>query len=526
MPGSDDLLISGFAASAERHPDRPALDVDGAVWTYAELGARAGALGLALRQSEPSPFVGVLASRSVAAYAGVLGALAAGKGYVPLGPSYPVGRTLNVVERSGLRSLVVGAEGLGVLDGLLDAVPDALLVVCPDLEDFNELRQRHVRHRFAGAADLPADGSLVPADAGPDDPAYLIFTSGSTGQPKGVPIRNRSASDYARYLAERYRVSERDRASNFSELTFDFSVHDLFVCWQGGACLCVVPRSSLMAPAKFIREQALTMWASVPSAAAFLARMRMLRPGAFPHLRVSMFCGEPLPAGLAEQWQRACPDGIVENVYGPTEATVAITHYRWDSDASPAESRRGVVPIGRPFEGQHACAVGEDGREVPDGETGELCLAGSQLTPGYWRDPERNAEQFVEVAGHGARRWYRTGDLAQRDAGGCWHYVGRADSQVKVRGYRVELQEVEGAVREATGTDDVACLAWPVRDGSADGIVAFVVAGELDAEAALEQCRETLPPYMVPRTLHRLDHFPMSPNGKVDRAALALLLDT
>ena len=464
---SPDLLIRGFAQSAEDHPARPALVVEGQTLTYSELGARAGAVGRRLRDAAPSPFVGVLAYRSVEAYVGVLGALAAAKGYVPLSPAYPTERTLNVVERSGLSALVVGAEGLDALAGVLDGVSSPLLVVCPTVGDVGALRGRHPRHRFVGADDLPDGGPLVPADARPDDPAYLIFTSGSTGQPKGVPIRNRSAVDYARYLADRYRVTEHDRASNFSDLTFDFSVHDLFVCWQGGACLCVVPQSALMAPARFIKEQALTMWASVPSAATFLSRMRMLKPGAFPSLRVSMFCGEPLPASVAEQWQRACPDGVVENVYGPTEATVAITHYRWDSETSPSESRNGIVPIGEPFEGQHVCAVGPDGRTVADGETGELCLAGSQLTPGYWQDPERNARQFVTVPGQGDRRWYRTGDLAQCDARGVWHYVGRADSQVKVRGYRVELQEVEGAVRQATGSDDVVCLAWPVRDGSA-----------------------------------------------------------
>jgi amino acid adenylation domain-containing protein len=376
------------------------------------------------------------------------------------------------------------------------------------------------------ANEIPAaNGFAYPTAVDPEAIAYLLFTSGSTGVPKGVPIYHRNVRPYLEYICDRYEVSCEDRLSQQFDQTFDLSVHDMFVAWERGACLFSVPERSVMAPTKFIREQQLTMWFSVPSVIGLLSRMRLLLPNCFPSLRCSLFCGEPLLATQAQLWQQAAPHSIVENLYGPTETTIAISHYRWDADRSPGECMNGIVPIGWPFLGQSASVVGDDGREVPAGICGELCLAGSQVTTGYWNNPEKTSEQFVRLAGIGDSVWYRTGDLVQQDARGCLHYIGRRDQQIKIRGYRAELQEIEAVLRKVCGTEEAVSVPLPSSNGSTDGVAAFVSGtAELDSERILSSCSQVLPDYMVPRKIYFIKELPLNANGKVDRPQLAEML--
>ena len=216
-----------------------------------------------------------------------------------------------------------------------------------------------------------------------------------------------------------------------------------------------------MSPGSFVRKHELTFWFSVPSTVATMARLRMLAPGEFPSLRVSLFCGEALPVGLARMWRQAAPNSIIENLYGPTEATIAITAYRVPDDETLAGGR-GVVPIGLPFPGQRAAVIDAAGNLVRDGEPGELCVGGSQVATGYWRLPEITAERFAAPLGVSEEsRWYRTGDRVVRDPECGFVFLGRLDRQAKIRGHRVDLQEVETVVREVAGSQSVAALAWP-----------------------------------------------------------------
>jgi len=365
------------------------------------------------------------------------------------------------------------------------------------------------------AFDIEVDSAAV---------AYLLFTSGSTGEPKGVPIHHSNVRSYIEYISNRYGVDERDRFSQEFDLTFDLSVHDMFICWERGACLFSVPEKSVMLPAKFIRDHGLTMWFSVPSVVALLSNMRLLQPRCFPSLRFSVFCGEPLAAAHAQQWQEAAPNSIVENLYGPTETTIAISHYRWDPSKSPQVCLNGIVPIGWPFAGQQCRVADHEGGQVS--KTGELCLAGSQVTDGYWNNPEKTRCQFVRFPETRETLWYRTGDLVKRGENGCLYYLGRIDHQVKIRGYRVELQEIEVVLRKTSQAEQVVAVPWPVVDGSADGVVAFVSgASNVDDLYILNRCREALPDYMVPRKIYRLEEMPLNDNRKIDRKKLVTLLE-
>jgi len=520
-------LIQGFLDSAERFASREALVVDDKSLSYKELRGRAAAIARTIldRELESFPLAAILASRSVTAYAGVLGILGSGKGYVPLNPKFPVDRTRKMLALSGSRVLVVGREALGQLPGLLPETDRTLTVVLPDLDDAADLCAAFPQHRFVSSKQI-AGGAGFAFDIEVDSAAvaYLLFTSGSTGEPKGVPIHHSNVRSYIEYISNRYEVNERDRVSQEFDMTFDLSVHDMFVCWERGACLFSVPEKSVMLPAKFIRDHALTMWFSVPSLVALLSNMRLLQPKCFPSLRFSLFCGEPLTATHAQDWQEAAPNSIVENLYGPTETTIAVSHYRWDPSKSPQECLNGIVPIGWPFAGQQ-CRVADHERGKVS-ETGELCLAGSQVTDGYWNNPEKTRCQFVRFPETGGTLWYRTGDLVKRGENGCLYYLGRIDHQVKIRGYRVELQEIEVVLRKTSKAEQVVAVPWPVADGSADGVVAFISgASSLDDLHILNRCREALPDYMVPRRIYRLEEMPLNDNRKVDRKKLVKLLE-
>jgi non-ribosomal peptide synthetase component F len=327
-------------------------------------------------------------------------------------------------------------------------------------------------------------------------------------------------------LRERYRPGPEDRISQFFELSFDLSVFDLFMAWGAGATLCTVPDTARMTPARFIREHALTVWFSVPSTAAFMLRVKALDPGAFPTLRLSLFCGEPLPAECAERWRAAAPQSRVENLYGPTEATVACLVAPC-SDEVPVTPGRGSVAIGQPLPGTHAAVVDAEGSFLPAGETGELALAGAQVTPGYWRDPELTAERYpvLEHPDYGRGVWYLTGDLARQDPGGDFHHLGRLDHQVKIQGHRVELEEIEAHLRAACG-GEAGVVAWPLLlGGSAQGTVAFVSGTRMSAAEIPATLASRLPAYMVPRRVIEVESLPLTPNGKLDRKALLATLE-
>ena len=358
----------------------------------------------------------------------------------------------------------------------------------------------------------------------PDDIAYLLFTSGSTGIPKGVMVAHRNVRHFLDAMSERYRLTAEDRLSQAFDLTFDLSVFDMFMGWEAGACVCVLPASAQLKPAMWVVEQGLTVWFSVPSLALLMKRFGMLKPGRFPSLRWSLFCGEALPAELVVAWAEAAPESVVENLYGPTELTIACTLYRWDPARSPAESTAGLVPIGAPYPGMTTLIADDELREVEVGAEGELLLAGPQVTPGYWQDPEKTAAAFVVPPDQSAV-YYRTGDLVRRPADGSpITYVGRVDHQVKINGYRVELGEIEAAIRDAAEVDEVVALGWPRTATGAAGVAAFVAAEALDVDALRASLAARLPDYMMPSSIHLLANMPLNSNGKFDRHALVRLL--
>jgi amino acid adenylation domain-containing protein len=531
-------LYQCFADSARRHPDLPALEVAEQSLTYRQLHRCAGALAariLAEHGRVPAR-VGLFAARSVVAFAGYLAALRLGAAVVPLNPEFPVQRNRLVCELAGLDVLVADDAGALRLPALGDVAATQLTLTDADVLG-------------ARAGGDPEAGDLPPGGGGLDDVAYILFTSGSTGRPKGVPIRHRNLAPYVAHNRARFGVGPGCRLSHTFDLTFDPSVFDLFVTWAGGATLVVPQRAELLTPVDYLVERAITHWFSVPSVVSVAAELGNLPAGRVSRLRHSVFIGEQLSYRQAAAWHAVAPDALIDNVYGPTELTVACTQYRLPRDPArwPVTSN-GTVPIGPVYgfldavildDAGHAAAGGVDGVE---GVEGELCVRGSQRFDGYL-DSRDNRGRFVLLDGAapiedgaadagaaedgaaeggrdgapGPEHYYRTGDRVRFESGQLVH-LGRLDSQVKIRGYRIELGEVESAIRRHPEVSQAVVVA--VRRGDDTELSACYTAGNLDPADLKRWLRRQLPIHMVPRRFQRLDALPLNVNGKTDRLAL------
>jgi len=496
-------LASDFAANADNRGDRPALSVDGIDFSYSGLASLARGIGgwLRSRGVRVGSRVGILASRSLESFAGILGTCWIGATYVPIQVGLPGKAIAQIIRSTEFDALIVDRRGKAALSNQdLDLSPEHILTSAEEA--------------------LPHALCAGPVPVPPDAAAYIEFTSGTTGTPKGVVISVRAFSHFISVMRERYRLSGEDRVAATSDITFDISLANMFMAWGAGASLHVVPARRLMAPFRFIQDRQLTVWFSVPSIATFMRRMNLLQRCSFPQLRYSLFAGEPLWWDCATAWQEAAPNSIVENLYGPTEATVVCSSQTVGTPVR-VTPKRGVVAIGRPFPGTDVAIVDSALKFLPPGEEGQIVLSGAQLSEGYHRQPELTEERFPVIEG---KRWYLTGDLGYQDVSGAFHHLGRMDNQVKILGHRVELEEIESHLRQVCKPDMVAAVAWPIADGSALGVVAFVSGTACSCSEVRERMKNQVVRYMVPQAVHVLDRLPLNSNGKVDRQALLRLL--
>lgn len=501
-----------FFENARKTPDKTALQTDRGCWTYGDLADSAARVAGHFEAAGKSGRIGILGSRSFEAYAGILGALCSGSAYVPLNLKWPEARLIDLLRALDLDGLVVDTNGASLLtDAVLAAAPDDIIVA-----DAAVAKNRGRSDRLLSLDSLSAKPMTEPAYVGSRDTAYIFHTSGTTGMPKGVVI---SAGSVAAYLGEAQKwanTTANDRVAESCDVTFDLTVHSMFLCWAAGATLYVMSPLDLLSPARFIRHNAVTTWMSVPTVIALMQQTGSLKPGIFPSLRLSVFCGEPLSVGAARAWAEAAPNSSVENIYGPTEATVVCT--RQTLDDSPAVSDgRNILAIGRAYDTVTIKILDKDLKEVAPGQAGEIALAGPQLADGYFNAPEQTADRFRIIDGE---RWYLTGDLGRCDASGIFHHLGRTDNQVKLKGNRIELEEVEMHLRQAADCNLSVVVAWPVRDGSAQGLIGFTAGTDYAAEEIQTRMARTLPRYMVPGSIRFVETLPRNANGKIDRKAL------
>ncbi|WP_030869466.1 amino acid adenylation domain-containing protein [Streptomyces sp. NRRL S-37] len=504
-------LHDHFRRAALHHPEHEALRTGPYRLTYAQLQAAAEYIAQTLRAEGMSPGarIGLLADRTVTSYSGYLAIQMVGATVIPLNPSFPAARNTAIASAAGLSAVV--ADGTA---GGEQRLPAPVI-------HFNS----------ESLSSTTPGGPFTPAPVRPDDLAYILFTSGSTGTPKGVPIKHRNVASYVQYTRERYGIGPGSRISQTFDLTFDPSVFDMSSAWTTGATLVVPSREDVLDPVRFVNDQALSHWFSVPSLISLASRLRKLTPSAMPTLRHSLFAGEALTLTQARAWQTAAPHSEITNLYGPTEMTVTCTEYRLPAD--PAEwpiTPNGTVPIGTPHPGHDIDILDQDLRRADEGE---LVIRGPQRFPGYL-DPTADTGRFADPSSarpfHSQRHqapdnnwYYRTGDRVRWHDGVLLH-LGRLDEQVKIHGYRIELGEIEAALREQPGIHDAIVVS--VKRSAVRTELRAAYVGEADSSTATERLRQRLPAYMMPSTMTRLDALPLNANGKVDRRAIAAALNS
>ncbi len=515
-------LHTGFIESAARYPEAIALSIGDQEFTYSEVEDKARLWAGALSEAchEMPGRIGIFAYRSTVSYIGVLASLFAGAAFVPLNPTFPVKRTCSMIKLADLDAIIVDEASCSKFMAVIKELPEIPVILLPDSDKpvisgiGAEVTDQCDLRTTTALRNLP----VIPSDAY----AYLLFTSGSTGQPKGVPILHANVVHFLDFNQRRYQLTNTDHLTQTFDQTFDLSVFDLFMAWGAGACVCAIQPIQLLSPFRFVREKNITVWFSVPSVISLLRKTKLLKPGSLPNIRWSLFCGEALTQDSAEAWQAAAPYSVVENLYGPTELTLACTVYQWHPLHSPAECVNGIVPIGRLYENLHALVMDRNLQPVLPRENGELCVAGPQTFPGYWNDPERTAmNTFTHLDQNGDNQlYYRTGDLVRLTESNNYVYIGRTDQQIQVMGNRVELGEIEAALCRCSGVAEAVALGWPADRHTCQGIIAFVSGNMINAESVITEIRHCLPAYMAPRTIHVLDAMPLNTNGKIDRKAL------
>jgi amino acid adenylation domain-containing protein len=492
-------------------PNAAAVTFEGSTLTYAELAARAYRVAHRLREhgAGPGRLVAVCAQRCPELVVGLLGVLFSGAAYVPLDPDYPAER---------LAFMLTDAEPVAVLTTgkVRSAVPPT------DVPVF-ELDDETVWSSAPATAPEPS--------AGPEDAAYAIYTSGSTGQPKGVLNGHRGVVNRLHWMQRRYGLTAADTVLQKTPAGFDVSVWEFFWPLLTGARL-VLARPDGHKDAGYLREliaaEGVTTAHFVPSMlAVFLAEEDT---GPLPLKRI-ICSGEELPVDLALRALAAMPHAELHNLYGPTEAAIDVTAYHCTTEALTGRAR---VPIGAPIDNMRVYVLDEHGGPLPVGVPGELHLAGVGLAHGYLKRSELTAEKFV--TGLDGQRLYRTGDLGRWRPDATVEFLGRIDSQVKVRGLRIELGEIEAALREQQGVRDAAVavredvpgdkrlaayLVFDTGSDTASGTGSDTAPDPAPDAAALRSAlRQRLPEHMVPSTFDAIPELPLSPNGKLDRRRL------
>lgn len=508
------LLIDKFITSTRNRGEAPALEVDGLVFSYQDLFQKALKISSAIKKAGSNQLTAVFAGKNISSFSGILGALLANAGYVPLNRKFPSLRNASMFIQSESKIIVAGPESLNELKQILPLIEEKVLIIIPEMKHEKSIEEMFAPNSVIFSEKEEADESICNELVHEGDKiAYLLFTSGSSGKPKGVAISNINVLTYISNLNQ-FGFTAADRFSQTFDLTFDLSIHDMFVCWSAGACLVVPPDdASPVLLASFVKQQKITCWFSVPSVAMLLMKTRLLKPESFPSLRYSFFCGESLSEKVVESWQEAAPHSEIINLYGPTETTIAISYYQWISEKGKNKCLNGIVPIGKIFN-DHRYLLYNEGLNDNDKE-GELLINGNQVTSGYWNDKIATTKQLTCI---NDVRWYKTGDIVMEDEDGNLHFLGRTDEQVKISGYRVELSEIDNTIRKAVNSPLVAT----VLNSSSQKLISFVTQGVdiPDEVSILNYCRKNLPSYMIPEKVLFIETMPLNVNGKIDKKQL------
>lgn len=487
------LILHEIAENICQYNASNAFYIDNQFYTYHQFSERISAIRQQIYHLASSEQVFALAIHDdLDTYASIFALWMEGKAYVPLHPNQPLERNLNIIEQVGLSNV-------------LDSAPQSVFEDQP-LNVMHTAQYEYIEDYL--------DDWVETSD---DELAYILFTSGSTGVPKGVQItRGNVAAFMDSFWKTGITITPEDRCLQVFDLTFDVSVQSYLVALTRGACVYTVPYGQVkyLYAASLIQEHKITFGAMAPSMLTYL------RPyfDEFDatSMRTTILTAEACPVDLMEDWYKCAKNTEIYDFYGPTEATIYCTYYKLTRGGNNL-SLNGIISIGKPLANVQAIIIREDGSLVEGKEKGELCIAGEQVTPGYWNNAEKNESSFFV---HDGLRYYHTGDLCYWEATGDIMYSGRIDQQAKIQGFRVELGEIEHHAREFYSKEyRVVAIAFDNAQKLTE-IALFVESAEQDAQALLTYLRSKMPHYMIPSRIIFESTFPLNKSEKIDRNKL------
>ena len=498
-------MLEKIKSSCEKFSGRNAFVVEGKSFTYQQFTEITSKIRTVLEEAPCSneQLIGVIETNDVETYCSIYACLFSGKTFVPLNSENPLERNLDILRQTEIKT-ILSAQSNDKITALGDA-PGVNIIYTKSLPE----------------ADINLEIKVIPETTN----AYILFTSGSTGVPKGVPLTRKNLFSFIEaFFSLGYKIDEHDKFLQMFDLTFDLSLMCYIAPLCIGASVYPIPLEGIKYTHIYniMDDEKITFALMVPSILAYL------RPYFdeihFADVRYSLFCGEALYEDISREWQKCVPNALVQNVYGPTEATIFCLTYDLSREPDKIKSVNGIVCIGKPMLNMDAIVVDEQNKLLPQGEKGELCLSGYQLTKGYWKNPQKNQEAFFKLAIDGSEKtFYRTGDLAFQDHEGDFIFSGRIDNQVKIQGFRVELSEIEHHAREFAKQNQIVAAAYKNKIGNQQ-IHLFVEDYSGDIDELSNYLKMKLPQYMVPSSISTLKVFPLNVNGKVDRKALNQLL--
>ncbi len=514
------LIHHNLEISAQKYPDKTAFISDEDSITYQQLNEAAdrlaaylGNFGVARGQ-----LVGVLLPKNIGSLIAIHGIMKTGAAFVPIDPKFPASRVAFILEDCDIKCLVttrnlykhnLQAIGESALDDIIltdDSVPS----------DTNK-----TLHSWLQVMNNKYEVPVCPCTS--QDLAYLLFTSGSTGKPKGVMTSHQNAMSFIESMMDLFEVNEQDKIANPAPLQFGISTFDMYVGIKAGATMRFVPPTLLMFPqklAQWMDSESITIWFSVPFVLARMLLEGEIHDYEFANLRQIFFAGEVFPIKYLREMKAQLPHVNFCNIYGTSEANIITYHRVGDLEAD----RTKPIPIGKPIPNLNVFAMKPNGEICQPGEEGELCTYGLMVTHGYWKNPQKTQEcyiqnplqtKFNEIA-------YKTGDLVVRDQSDDYHFVGRKDHMIKSRGYRIEIGDIEAAIYSHDLIKEVTVLGIP-DDLIGHRIKAFISLHQnntMDALAVQEYCSDLIPRYMIPQEIDIMESLPKTASGKIDKALL------
>lgn len=503
-------LWQAFEAAAATAPKRPALVIAGEAVTFAELArlAERCAAWLSRRGVAKGDVVALQLPKRLVAYALCLACLRLGAPYVFLDPRNPPSRSGTILARLSAKVLVAVAAP--------DKAVDQLLLLPTEQDSRSWLEG------------LDEGAPLPPCVCHGLDPAYVMFTSGSTGEPKGAVIPHQGVLSLMRWARSCCGDAGIHRFAGLNPLHFDNSVFDLYGGLVNGSTLVPVETTTSANPAHWLRalrDGGASVLFAVPTFFQMLQRINLLNPESLPAARMFIFGGEGYPlADLADFHARFRNKARLINVYGPTETScICSSHEITDAALTAAGAK--FASLGRMHPDFEHAILDEGGTPMAANEIGEMWIGGPNVGLGYYNNPEETARRFRQTPRQSAYRsiWYRTGDLVREDRAGLLWFCGRVDNQVKIRGHRIELEEIDLAVESLRGVRRAIAVAASGSDGL-ELHLAFSAEETISEAQVRAHCREWLPPYMQPAIIRRFEKLPTNANGKVDRKTLAMLM--